>query len=130
MLNSVNGEVKNRLLFFYIKKIPYFCVKKEFNIKIKNDEDVIQYYALKSGDDVKGCVVNRIFGCNNINGTPKGTARVHVFQTQGDATHVRTESGKVDSATGSDHSYEVEAVYGGGNKAKVWGNTHVNIGKD
>jgi len=90
-------------------------VHKDWVVPVKNDEDVIQYYALKSGDDVKGCVVNRIFGCNNINGTPKGTARVHVFQTQGDATHVRTESGKVDSATGSDHSYEVEAVYGGGN---------------
>ncbi len=32
--------------------------------------------------DAKGCVVNQIFGCNNINGTPKGDVMVHVFATQ------------------------------------------------
>ena len=30
----------------------------------------------------RGCSVERIFGCNNLNGTPKGHALVHVFATQ------------------------------------------------
>ena len=30
----------------------------------------------------KGCIVNQVFGCNNINGTPKGDVMVHVFGTQ------------------------------------------------
>jgi len=29
-----------------------------------------------------GCVVNRVYGCNNVNGTPKGDVMVHVFATQ------------------------------------------------
>ena len=35
----------------------------------------------KSDSDV-GCVVRRIFGCNDLNGTPKGHASVHVYATQ------------------------------------------------
>ena len=69
------------------------------------------------------CVVKgNIFGCNNINGTPKGHALVHVYKTQGwtddkgtpdtsdDVSHTR-------SATKDDTTYEVAAVYGGGNMA-------------
>ena len=33
-------------------------------------------------EDAKGCVVGQIFGCNNINGTPKGDVMVHVYATQ------------------------------------------------
>lgn len=34
-------------------------------------------------DDAKGCVVKgSIFGCNNLNGTPTGSATVHVYATQ------------------------------------------------
>lgn len=29
-----------------------------------------------------GCIVNQVFGCNNVNGTPKGDVMVHVFGTQ------------------------------------------------
>ena len=32
--------------------------------------------------NAKGCIVNQVFGCNNINGTPKGDVMVHVFATQ------------------------------------------------
>ena len=35
------------------------------------------------GDDDKGCVVKgSIFGCNNLNGTPTGSATVHIYATQ------------------------------------------------
>ena len=47
-----------------------------------NDED---YYMVKSAN--AGCIVNRIFGCNDLNGTPKGNVTVHVYATQNkDAT--------------------------------------------
>ena len=34
------------------------------------------------GTTSKGCVVESIFGCNNLNGTPKGHVKVHVYATQ------------------------------------------------
>ena len=30
----------------------------------------------------KGCIVDKIFGCNDLNGTPKGHVLVHVYGTQ------------------------------------------------
>ena len=68
----------------------------------------------------RGCVVSEVFGCNNINGTPKGKVMVHVYATQhlgksqiandADAEPAVTDAKKVGS-------YDVNAVYGGGNKA-------------
>ena len=31
---------------------------------------------------VPGCIVNKVFGCNDLQGTPKGHVKVHVFATQ------------------------------------------------
>jgi len=39
------------------------------------DED---YHVVSS----RGCAVSRVFGCNDLNGTPKGNVTVHVFATQ------------------------------------------------
>ena len=36
--------------------------------------------------NAKGCIVRRIFGCNDLNGTPKGHVKVHVFATQNSGT--------------------------------------------
>ena len=63
-------------------------------------------------DDVKGCVVGQIFGCNNINGTPKGDVMVHVYATQ--SLNKADISTKPDKNT---NTYDVTAVYGGGNQA-------------
>ena len=49
-------------------------------------------------------VYGSIFGCNNVNGTPRGHAKVHVLKT------IRREG----QAEGE---YHVAAVYGGGNHA-------------
>lgn len=52
----------------------------------------------------------RVFGCNNINGSPKGTVLVQVLSTvakNGDGTSKDKQSGV----------YELQAVYGGGNLA-------------
>ena len=57
------------------------------------------------------CEVKRnIFGCNNLNGSPQKGVEVHIYKTV-----KKDESGTVvEKAKGS---YEVEAVYGGGNMA-------------
>ena len=63
-------------------------------------------------NDAKGCAVGQIFGCNNINGTPKGDVMVHVYATQSpnkDNINTKLEIGK--------NTYDVTAVYGGGNQA-------------
>ena len=36
----------------------------------------------EKGADDSGCIVEKIFGCNDLNGTPKGHALVHVYATQ------------------------------------------------
>ena len=56
-----------------------------------------------------GCLVTgNVFGCNNINGTPKGHAKVHVFKT---VNSTKSSSTPVDERT----IYDVAAVFGGGN---------------
>ena len=60
-------------------------------------------------DDAKGGIVNQIFGCNDMNGSPKGTVTVHVYATQGEG-----EATLEDKVEGR---YDMEAVYGGGNLA-------------
>ena len=55
-------------------------------------------------------LTGQIFGCNNLNGTPKGHVKVHVKRTI-DSTK-DTEVAR-DSRT----TYDVTAVYGGGNQA-------------
>ena len=60
--------------------------------------------------DSKGAVVtDYLFGCNNINGSPKGSVTVHVYSTQNSAT------GSV--LVKNQDSYDMKGVYGGGNMA-------------
>lgn len=85
----------------------------------------VAHYELKttgSGTETaysKGAVVNRVFGGNNLNGTPKGNTTVHVFATQ--AKNKGTIKDKndlhTDLETGATTTYDVVAVYGGGNEA-------------
>ena len=63
-------------------------------------------------DDAKGAVVSQIFGCNDMNGSPKGTVTVHVYATQNaDKTNIVSKPAK------GTETFDVEAVYGGGNLA-------------
>ena len=73
-------------------------------------------------DDAKGCVVERIFGANTLTGTPKGHVRVNVFATQtpGKANISRSEKNPLHTnpefePENSVTTYDVKAVYGGGN---------------
>jgi len=45
-------------------------------------------------DDATGAIVNRIFGANNLNGTPAGHIKVHVFATQNSDAGKNTISDK------------------------------------
>ena len=72
-------------------------------------------------NDAKGCVVlGSIFGCNNLNGTPMGDVKVHIYQTQNNAA---SKIAGTDDGADEDHQpkvegrYDVAAVYGGGNQS-------------
>ena len=67
-------------------------------------------------NDAKGCAVGQIFGCNNVNGTPKGDVMVHVYATQNAAATQIANTTEVTTAKVKGR-YDVTAVYGGGNQA-------------
>ena len=70
----------------------------------------------------------RVFGCNNLNGSPQGTVTVTVNKTvKGNTEKTALADRKSEDAT--KHSYHVAAVYGGGNLAgkTVGGSTYVVI---
>ena len=96
-------------------------------VDVNNDGDTtdsVDHYRVA---DDGGCVVKgSIFGCNNLNGSPLDTVKVHIFKTQGYDGHWRTgKNATTDEAREAllediddqKHSYEVAAVYGGGNLA-------------
>jgi len=75
----------------------------------EDGNDGFDFYRVNNRVD--GCVVTgNIFGCNNVNGTPEGHAKLHVFMTTPESRQL-PEPGQT-----SDH-YDVAAVYGGGNQA-------------
>ena len=78
----------------------------KFYITDYDDKDIV-----KSG---------RIFGCNNLLGSPQGDVTVRVYRTVEGSTP-RTVHDEVDTdhvnKNATEHTYEVAAVYGGGNLA-------------
>ena len=81
------------------------------------------FYPTTKKDDQQNDIPasGRVFGCNNLNGTPQGTVLVKVLQTRGltdngDGTYTVKD---VDAKPTKDtDTYELEAVYGGGNLAE------------
>ena len=77
----------------------------------------ISYYT----DDHSGVVKSgRVFGCNNLNGYPLGNVTVTVWKTvRGNRARTAEEKKKLkeEDAGYVEHTYEVAAVYGGGNLA-------------
>ena len=96
-------------------------------------------------DDARGCAVKGfIFGCNNVNSSPQGDVLVHVYKTQrAGQTRITNpaegpQTAKVPGTRSADgnfvlESFDVKAVYGGGNMAAYMpldlanGSTHVII---
>ena len=70
--------------------------------------------------DARGCAVHEVFGCNNAAGTPMGNVLVHVYATQhlgkSQIANDANAEPAVNDAKVKD-SYDVQAVYGGGNLA-------------
>ena len=76
-----------------------------------------------SNDEAKGAIVRQVFGCNDMNGSPKGTVTVHVYATQNaDKDKI---SNKYEKGT---NQYDVLSVYGGGNLA-AYEPTNLETGK-
>ena len=76
---------------------------------------------VKLNGTADNCVVKgSIFGCNNVYGSPQGAVEVHVYGTKG-ITEKPTRMTRAEylALTGEEepHIYDLEAVYGGGNKA-------------
>lgn len=67
----------------------------------------------------RGCAVNQVFGCNNAAGTPMGDVLVHVYATQNkDKTQIANTEGETPVTDAKVlGTYDVKAVYGGGNLA-------------
>lgn len=67
----------------------------------------------------RGCAVNQVFGCNNAAGTPMGEVLVHVYATQNkDKTQIANTEGDTPVTDAKVlGTYDVKAVYGGGNLA-------------
>ncbi len=89
----------------------------EHGIEAQPEMDAVESFV---GGDVTvlldGAKVHQIFGCNNLNGTPKGHVKVHVKQTNnfsGDNSYKNNSETALDART----TYDVTAVYGGGNQA-------------
>ena len=74
------------------------------NVEVHLNKDV--------AEDAKGAVVSQVFGCNDMNGSPKGTVTVHVYATQTAGNDNISSKPTKDTDT-----YDVMAVYGGGNLA-------------
>ena len=70
------------------------------------------------GDMSKEYVIpltGRVFGCNNINGTPTGNVRVEVYSTRQADEDGKLISNTEHSPNSNNNRYEIQGVYGGGN---------------
>ena len=95
-----------------------YGISKNVSVELNNGVD----------DADQGCVVKGvIFGCNNVNSSPEGTSDVHIYKTQRDGASRITNTAEVKNAKDKGtkdangeyvlSSFDVPAVYGGGNLA-------------
>lgn len=95
-----------------------YGISKNVSVELNNGVD----------DDAKGCVVlGPIFGCNNVNSSPEGSSTVHIYKTQRNGASRITNTAEVTDAKVNGtkdsegefilSSFDVPAVYGGGNLA-------------
>ena len=95
-----------------------YGISKNVSVELNKDVD----------DAVKGCIVRGpIFGCNNVNSSPEGTSTVHIYKTQrwnadritntSEITNAKVKGTKDSEGEFVLSSFDVPAVYGGGNLA-------------
>ena len=78
------------------------------DVTVTLDGTRFELKTIKDNNEIEIPASGRIFGCNNINGSPKGTVLVNVQKTVG-KTNEKPQKGS--------GIYELQAVYGGGNLA-------------
>ena len=59
----------------------------------------------------------RVFGCNNLHGTPKGNVIVNIWGSNPD-DDAKHQGGKAGQHVRNESAYEIQSVYGGGNRAE------------
>ena len=108
---TVNEEVDATNHTYGTAKITIASEEHTYQKTVRNANNVEEIVTMTGTVYTKG----RVFGCNNVNGTPKGNVSVSVWQTipqegitQGDIIHTYTED---------EGNYEIQGVYGGGNLA-------------
>ena len=113
---KVYGDVYVNLNGFDKREVTYDAVTHGATGDANGARLVLENNEYLVKDEVKGAVVSRIFGCNNLNGSPQGNTKVHVFKTQHASQTRITNAGDVNEAKKIGR-YDLEAVYGGGNMA-------------
>lgn len=70
---------------------------------------------IQSGPDnpTGATFINAVYGCNNVNGTPKDDVFVYVYQTE----HNTTNTYNYEPTQEAPATYAIDQVFGGGNKA-------------
>ena len=116
---NVNGNTKVSLTGGVITHDAYGGARGTASVAANVGGNVLIELNNGVAEDATGCVVDRIFGANNVNGTPKGSVTVHVYATQNaDAEYnkINLKYAKATDDTPQAH-YDVAAVYGGGNQS-------------
>ena len=72
------------------------------------DGDNSDYMIPSSGQ--KGAIVNKVFGANNLNGTPMAHVKVHVFATQNANTNTIAQADKYGHPVQGEKGYENETM--------------------
>lgn len=93
------------------QKKDYFGATEDIEAYVYGDVTVKLNGSTETGASNNCKVTGNIFGCNNLNGSPKGHVLVHIYRTEGYDDSHKKSAGK-DNTT-----YDVAAVYGGGNMA-------------
>ncbi len=104
---TINGNVYGGGLG---RKSGYFGETSDLKAKVYGNVTV---ELNKTQASNKCWVKGNIFGCNNLNGTPKGHALVHIYKT---VTKDGSDAVAAKPAKNT-NTYELAAVYGGGNMA-------------
>ena len=110
-VNLVGGTVNDVYGGGLGQKNGFFGATEDIEAYVYGDVSVILNGSSTTGATNDCKVTGRIFGCNNLNGSPKGHVLVHVYKTVGyDDDHKK-------STNKDNTTYDVAAVYGGGNMA-------------
>ena len=106
-----SGSVYNLYSGGLGQKKDYFGATEDIEAYVYGDVTVKLNGSTETGASNNCKVTGNIFGCNNLNGSPKGHVLVHIYRTEGYDDSHKKSAGK-DNTT-----YDVAAVYGGGNMA-------------